>query len=258
MGVIITGIKTVQSELYQCIYHNNCRWDLQDLLPEATSGNHTTVQWMSCYRGDTLVSCDWLERKVLVKQVNEFLLLKRFETDLLVDPDSNNWQRHDLFEGCCFWLPLPFMSTGSSRFYKTVTANTTHAHQWVMCRRGDTVACVFVCRIVSKQFLKVHVEVKIRSKEYSASLRQGSLTFFFLFCLSFTRLRSISIFRNSAEDHTHSEPFSRWDYTGMFAAQHLTICLKPRDTVRSSMQTQLAIFHVPLGLCKYPLWAEHW
>lgn len=244
--------------MYTNVYHNNCRW-VGSTGSAARSHfwepHHSPVD-EHCYHGDALVSCDWLERKVQVKQVNEFLLLKMFETDLFVDPDSNNWQRRDLFEGCCFWLPLPFMSTGASRFYKTVTANTTHAHQWVMCRRGDTVACVFVCRIISKLFLKVHVEVKIRSKEYSASLRQGSLTFF-LFCFSFTGLRSISIFRNSAEDHTHSEPFSRWDYTGMFAAQRLTICLKPRDTVRSSMQTQLAIFHAPLGLCKYPLWAEH-
>lgn len=37
-----------------------------------------------------------------MKQVNEFLLLKMYETDLLVDPDSNNWQRRDLFDVCYF------------------------------------------------------------------------------------------------------------------------------------------------------------
>lgn len=80
-------------------------------------------------------------------------------------------------------------------------------YQRVLSRRGDTVAYVFVHRIISKHFPKVHAEVKIRSVEYSASLRQGSLTCFFHF--SFTKLLSVSIFRNSAEDHTYSEPFSR-------------------------------------------------
>lgn len=108
MGVIITGVKTVQSELYKCIYHNNCRWDLQDLLPDFWEPQRSPVD-EHCYRGDAFVSFNWLEKIVQVKQVNEFLLLKMFETDLLVDPDStetgldsNKWQRRDLFDGCCF------------------------------------------------------------------------------------------------------------------------------------------------------------
>lgn len=31
-----------------------------------------------------------------------------------------------------------------------------------------------------------------------------------------------------------------------------------KDTARTTAQAQLASFHVPLGLCKYSRWAEHW
>ena len=56
----------------------------------------------------------------------------------------------------------------------------------------------------------------------------------------------------------YSVPFGRWDYTGE-RSRHTTLLSvsSQKDTVRASVQAQLASFHVPLGLCKYPLWAEH-
>lgn len=172
---------------------------------------HSQVDERCCH-GAALVSCDWLRWKVDVKLLNELLLMEMFETDLLIRIERISRDVIGL-RGCQRSLmPLLFIVLHKCQpvlpdFKKWSLTMQHMLYQQVLCRRGDTVACVFVHRIISKQFLKVHTEVKIRSKEYSASLRQGSLTCFFHF--SSTKLLSVSIFRNSAEDHTYSEPFSR-------------------------------------------------